>query len=183
MTYQPKRDFLSTFFDTVLSSLGKWGGATKDGFTVYARPAGNYSGRLTTPVTRDSPIVTNPWGVAASFGPSFVGNSQYLAPGQSYNYVTGQLSDPKLHANTAARLNEAVNQRAVNEAGLTAASYDNARQGPSVLAALDQMYFANQATSVTTSQPLSAFAEINQQGTILGKQPPISRGQLKSSGR
>lgn len=194
MAIQPQRNFLSILFDNI------FGGRS---FQASVSPAGYYSGALNSFVTRENPIVTNPWGVAARLetNPSrramglSSGRAAYtlvsLQPGQSYNYLTGQLSDPNLNANTAKRLNEATNMRAVNQAGFQQASLDSARQSQSVLATLDEMYFANARTQVDNGvAPLTGIAQANEMGvnasgtkTILGtdapKKKPATQTALK----
>lgn len=193
MAIQPQRNILSVLFDTI------FGGRD---FTASINPYGNYSGSFNSYVTRNNPIVTNPWGVSAyartrfssARGLNSAGISDTtvnLAPGQSYNYLTGQLSDPNLNANTAKRLNEATNFREVNQAGLQQASASSARQTQSVLATLDQMYFANVRTQADNgTAPLSQTAQVNEVGintganrTILGadtsKKKPATQTALK----
>lgn len=193
MAIQPQRNFLSILFDTI------FGGRD---FTASINPYGNYSGSFNSYVTRNNPIVTNPWGVSAyvrtrfssARGLNSAGISDTtvnLAPGQSYNYLTGQLSDPNLDANTAKRLNEATSIRAVNQAGFQQASLDSARQSQSVLATLDEMYFANARTQVDNGvAPLTGIAQANEMGvnasgtkTILGtdapKKKPATQTALK----
>ena len=173
MAPQPQRKIGLNFLDELLRRGSK---------QFSLGPYGNYSGSLVATLTQANPIITNPWGVAAREGETYEGGDRpplYLEAGQSFNAVTGQYSDPKLHANTAKRLNDALQQRLAGAAGLGQAQKDSARAAPSVLAALDEMYFANQKTEVTTSYQLSNLAQANAQGlntsgakTILGIQKP-----------
>jgi len=152
---------------------------TTNNAATYVRPVGNYAGEFTKAWTPSDTIITNPWGVQATFG----GNGRfgnglpqiYLAPGQSYDTASGRYNDPTIHAATAARLNTAVQSRAVQEAGLTTADRDTARGSTSVLATLDQLYWGNVNTeaspsSATTNLNLANQTGLNTSGTrtILG---------------
>ncbi len=151
-------------------------------------PYGNYSGSSAYTVTKANPIVTNPWSVAAHFTQPRgerhdkrkpVLTDIYLAPGQSYNFNTGQYNDPSIHNKTAARLNQQVNEIKANEAGLSQVFQDSARQGKSVLATMDELYWGDVRTSASQGQEISlaqqaASGGINTSGkkTILGKVAP-----------
>ena len=155
---------------------------------ISIAPQGYYSGYQNTALNTNQTIITNPWGVSAApeIGLNFL-NPSYdpmpawtLAAGQSIDFRTGRLSDPNLHATTAQRLNNAIQQRQVQEAGLSQASETSARQTKSVLSTLDDLYFANQTTSVPTSEALTAQAQAKQGGldsmnrkTLLGVQKPV----------
>lgn len=161
-------------------------------------PTENYSGYVKFTPTKDNYILTNPWGTGAvnTFGLGFGArdNQSTLAPGQSINLKTGALSDPRLHASTAARLTTESNRRAVQEAGLTEASQTSARSGATVLSSLDDLYFANTATSVpSASAALSQSAQAKQTGidtktrtTLLGiakpNTPVVSTPIIRSRG-
>lgn len=156
-------------------------------------PYGGYSGSSSQTVTKANPIVTNPWSVAAHFtdkrsGERYSGGGKwrndtgtdiYLKPGQSYNFDTGQYNDPSIHNKTAARLNQQVNEIKANEAGLSQVFQDSARQGKSVLATMDELYWGDVRTSASQGQEISlaqqaASGGINTSGkkTILGKVAP-----------
>lgn len=162
-TYQPVRAGL----DILLKDLLKLFGGSS--FVAQGRPYGNYSGNFSSTISENSPIISNPYGVTSKVDlgqESFVYGQKSidLQPGQSYNFLTGQLSDPKLHAQTAQRLNEALQYRVVNEAGLSQATKSTAREQPGVLATLDQLYFGNTSTKAETSFAKSNFALAAEQG-------------------
>lgn len=164
-------------------------GGTPGQFNLELQPQGYYSGYQNTALNDNNTILTNPWGVSAAPAvrqnflspnidpmPDFV-----LQGGQSIDFRNGRLSDPKLHASTAARLNQAIQLRQIHEVGLEQAGETSARQSKSVLASLDDLYFANQATSVPTSEALSSQAQAKQGGldtmnrkTLLGIQKPVA---------
>lgn len=175
-----KRSGLGIVFDNILGGLSNLLG--------NMMPYGNYSGRYSQNVNKDSPIVTNPWSVAAHFRqktdtrperrrpPAF---DVYLAPAQSYNFNTGQYNDPSIHNQTAARLNQQVNEMKVNEAGLSQVFQDSARQGKSVLATVDELYWGDVRTSADQGQEISLAQQAASGGmnmsnkkTILGKVAP-----------
>lgn len=167
-----------------------------------------------TAYSRNNPIVENPWGTVTDvqigakpytqYVPEYSENGSYLwdraidgpryyqtltlQPGQAYNLLTGQFNDPNLHANTAARLNQATALRRVNETGLSKAQQDSARNQPTTLATLDEMYWGSTQTEVTASSSLSNMQQIAAQGinteggkTILGAEPlkkPTSKTAL-----
>lgn len=155
-------------------------------------PYGNYSGAVPYTLSSDNNIVTNPWSVPAHLRnpprhgelnrePSYkLGNvNVYLKPGQSYNFATGQLSDPSIHNKTAARLNAQVNEMKVNEAGLSQVFQESARQGKSVLATVDELYWGDIRTSASQGSELGVMKQAEQAGyntgggkTILGKTNP-----------
>lgn len=170
-----------------LSELLKYGSKQ-----VYLNPFG-YAGGYTKTLTKNDPVITNPYGVKAGESSADRGYDESspfitLEPGQSFNIITGQYSDPNLHANTAARLNASTNQRLAGIAGLGQASQTSARNSTSVLATLDQMYYANQKTNVTTSYELSGLAQAKSQGfnttsnkTVLGVQSPQTTTATKTA--
>ncbi len=163
----PKQDYTRTFNplqiwkDWFNAAIG--GRADINGLTLL--PNGNYKGYQSYRPASDGAILNNPWGVAAFAAPrsrQFQLPGLSLQAGQSFNFLTGQLSDPNLHANTAQRLNNQINQRSANEAGVNTGG-----RGTSVLGTLDQMYFANASTKVQTSYQLSGIQAVNQTGTTV----------------
>lgn len=190
--YQPTKQTLPAndlwqWLQNQLSFVASGGGggprAAKE-VGVSLNPVGNYSGDSYQKLTNSNTVLNNPWGVQAAASPrqDFFGLPSFtLAAGQSLDLKTGRLSDPRLHAGTAARLNQAIQQRQVQEAGLDKAAETTARGKTSVLASLDNLYFANQATSVPTSEALTAQAQAKQGGldsldrkTLLGVQKPAA---------
>lgn len=178
----PQKGILTGFTEWLAQILGNT--AYNGGLSLT--PAGNYSGYVGTNA-RNGGTLYNPWGVSANIGsnidfqdPKFSGT---LAGGQSIDLGSGRLSDPKLHAETAQRLNEDIQRRKAQEAGLIQASQTTARGGASVLASLDEMYLGNTQTKVDNSEELSGFAQAQAVGfnqgrakTILGaadKKKPI----------
>lgn len=151
---------------------------------IWAGPAGNYSGSTSSYSLGNGGYLRNPWGVTANvyttgetqlFGAGVNKILGTLAPGQSLDLGSGQLSDPNLHAGTAYRLNTNVQQRKVNEAGLQQAGATSARETKSVLASLDELYLGNTETQRTTSYEKSGLTMAKEQGfnttntkTILG---------------
>ena len=174
------RSGLGITFDNIIGGLTRLIG--------NITPYGNYSGNSAQTATKENPVVTNPWSVAAHFRqktdtrperrrpPAF---DVYLAPGQSYNFNTGQYNDPSIHNKTAARLNQQVNEMKVNEAGLSQVFQDSARQGKSVLATMDELYWGDVRTSADQGQEISLAQQAASGGmnmsnkkTILGKVAP-----------
>lgn len=183
--YVPKKsssgDTLWKWLQTpVYDYVGGTGWArTKD---LFLAPTGYHTGAFSKNFKMDEGgILTNPYGITSSVSELFSSPMLYLSPGQSVDIRSGRLSDPNLHAGTAQRLNNQIQERRVNEAGLSQASEDSARKSPSVLATLDDLYFANVATSVKTSFELSQLSQAKQEGfnssgtkTILGaSKPPV----------
>lgn len=183
------RSSLSILLDDILAMTRNASYAVSRALQVT--PAGNYSGYSDYSVSQNSPVVTNPWSIGA-----YVRNprtevdrngwnsyalqnpSIYLAPGQSYNFATGQYNDPTIHNKTAARLNQQVNQMKANEAGLSQVFQESARQGKSVLATVDELYWGDARTSADSGSELSMMKQAEQGGyntaggkTILGKKP------------
>ena len=175
--------YINQFADNPVS-----GYANPESFILQA-PYG-YSGTYKFTPTADNYILTNPWGVQAAntlgqdaaigFGSN--SNTAYLAPGQSINLKTGALSDPNLHAATAYRLTQEANVRAVKSQGLEAATQGSARNKPTTLSALDDLYFPNARTEVTKPKiALTGLAEASQGGldsssrqTLLGMRKPTT---------
>lgn len=174
-----ERSGLGVFLDYVLGALSS--------FTGVIRPYGDYSGASRQIVSSSNTVITNPWGVSAHYlkdarDPDIPSSLRkqpnidiYLKPGQSYNFLTGQYNDPSIHEKTAARLNEQVNQRKVQEAGLDQASQTSARSGKSILATIDELYWGDTRTSASAGKKLGLEDEAKQVGinttgtrTILG---------------
>lgn len=173
MTVNPSRDIGSVTFGTLFQDAYK--GLT----SLFAElvPIGNYGGAYGTTLSKDNPTINNTWGVQARLNLGTEGRmgKVILDPGQSYNFNTGQYSDPNISATTAKRLNESTAFRHVNESGLTQANKDSARQSQSVLSTLDEMYIGSYQTDVQTSSQLSNLAQAGEVGlntsgtkTILG---------------
>jgi len=183
------RSSLSILLDDILAMTRNASYAVSRALRVT--PAGNYSGYSDYSVSQNSPVVTNPWSIGAYVrNPSTEGDRNgwnsyaiqnpriYLAPGQSYNFATGQYNDPTIHNKTAARLNQQVNQMKANEAGLSQVFQESARQGKSVLATVDELYWGDARTSADSGSELSMMKQAEQGGyntaggkTILGKKP------------
>ena len=188
--YQPQRQSLASlnlwqWLTSAIATPNGRGGLFQAQMNLT--PIGNYAGETRTVLhPSGNTILTNPWGVAAQARSNIntAPNAPRitLAPGQSVDFSTGRLSDPNLHAGTAAKLNQAMDLRAVQAAGLQQSQQDSARNSISVLATLDQMYFGNVNTSVPTgSAALTGTAQAKQQGfntsstkTILGAQKPVA---------
>lgn len=140
-------------------------------------PLGDYMDSKDAWISKNNSIVHNPWGVAAQF--RFLNRNLLekiggygpvtLQPGQSYNVLTGRASDPNLHAGTAQKLNNATNQRKINETGLATTNQTSARMSTSVLASLDEMYWGNYLTKVETSAKLTGVNAVNEAGINTGK--------------
>lgn len=183
-TPKPQRSSQPGLFDLFSNPWAILRGiATENGFGGTLMPVGNYSGAESVGISKSGNMtITNPWGVAASFGNRLTSLPFNLAAGQSYDFGTGRLSDPNLHPDTARRLNDSVKFRAAGEAGLTKASEDTARNSVSILGTLDQMYWGNQNAQETTSYKLSGISEVAQggldQATILG-----SKAVSRNNGR
>jgi hypothetical protein len=194
--YQAQRESLASLnlwqwlTNAVTQSDGR-GGLMRAGISLM--PVGNYAGDITTVLNpQGNTVLTNPWGVEAQTmgrpGMATGAPTFRLAPGQSVDFSTGRLSDPNLHAGTAAKLNQAMDLRAVQAVGLQQAQQDSARKSMSVLATLDQMYFGNVNTSVPTgSTALTGTAQAKQQGfntsntkTILGTQRPAAAAPVSN---
>lgn len=158
-------------------------------FILRLRPTGNYSGSESPTVSNSSPIVTNPWGTEANLVNKRGGGSLNinLAAGQSINLLTGQLSDPDLNQKTANNLNDAIRVRNAGEAGFQQAGLTSARNSPSILSRIDEMYMGNQNSPVQTGSQitnvnLSNENEVQGSATILGAgakkpvaKPPAAR--------
>lgn len=191
-TKQPVRSGYDVFLKDLLALFG--GSSIRTELSPY----GGYSGLVSGAASSESPIATNPWGTPAQLRYTDSGSRDFrgtggtlvLSPGQSYNFITGQLSDPNLHAGTAKRLNEALQYRTINAAGLEQANKTTARESKSVLATLDEMYFGNVNTEVVTSSARTNLGLANEQGfntdgtrTILGadtgKKPTAAKTPLK----
>lgn len=188
-TKQPVRSGYDVFLKDLLALFGG------SSFQASGSPYGGYSGGFSADISNTNPIITNPYGVTSRVklgGERVLGGSRSidLQPGQSYNFITGQLSDPTLHAGTAQRLNEALQYRTINAAGLEQANKTTARESKSVLATLDEMYFGNVSTEVATSSAKTNLGLANEQGlntdgtrTILGadtgKKPAAAKTPLK----
>lgn len=168
--------------------------------TLSVAPVGNYSGQTQYSVNaRGNTVITNPYGVTAklyttgrqreSQGYSLGG--LYLQPGQSFNLATGALNDPKLHASTAKRLNDAGVVRALNEVGINTGGQTSSRNSKSLLANLDDMYWGNVNTQVAKeSEALTQLTQAKQTGfnttrakTILGTQPPAATATVVAKPR
>ena len=188
-TKQPVRSGYDVFLKDLLALFG---GAS---ILTSGTPYGGYSGGFSSTVSEANPIVTNPYGVTSQVRYTGVNDrggfkgarSIDLRAGQSYNFITGQLSDPNLHANTARRLNEALQYRTVNSAGLDQATKTTARESTSVLASLDEMYLGNASTEVTTSEALTNLSQVKQQGfntssakTVLGTEAKTAASKSKT---
>lgn len=136
-----------------------------------------YSVNMARPViSEDNPIINNPYGselIARIRNVANASDSVSLTAGQSYNFLTGQYSDPNISATTAANLNSALNMRRAQEAGLSQSQATTARQAPSVLASLDEMYWGHYQTKVTTATTLTGLAQANQQGMSEGSNKTI----------
>ena len=180
--YQPKRQTLPDasgiwqWFQNQLGLSYTERRAIPGTVEIGLQPQGYYSGAALFKLDPNNTIITNPWGTTATTQRGYTGPPITLEAGQSIDMRTGRLSDPNLHAGTAKRLNEAVQKRQVNESGVNTAG-----RGTSVLASLDDLYFANQATSVPTSEALTAQAQAKQGGldsmarkTLLGVQKPLT---------
>lgn len=151
---------------------------------ILASPVGPYSGGFTQTLSPEGKTtIENPYGTGLQIGSldSPLPFNIVLSPGQTLDLKTGRLSDPNLHAGTAQRLNNQIQSRQVKEAGLSQAESASARTAPSVLAAIDDLYYANTKTSVQTSLELSQLSLAKQEGfnssgtkTILGAaKPPV----------
>lgn len=176
------RSSLGLLLDSILAlTRGAGYAASRE---LQVTPAGGYSGHSKYSVSQNSPVVTNPWSVGAyvrdpdsgGWNFSLPEPSVYLKPGQSYNFATGQYNDPSIHNKTAARLNQQVNQMKVNEVGLSQAFQESARQGKSVLATVDELYWGDVRTSAKAGSELGTMQQAKQGGynteggkTILGK--------------
>jgi predicted S18 family serine protease len=172
---QPQRGILQGFSEWLQQVLA----APRNTFLGSGRlsltPYGNYSGGFTTNV-RNVDVIRNPYGVASRLTSdidSAVNFSALLQPGQSVEVSSGRLSDPKLNATTAKRLNEDLQQRRVQEAGLQQAAQTSARESRSVLATLDEMFLGNTATKVETGQKRTGFSLAKEIGFNEGRQKTI----------
>lgn len=162
-------------------------------------PVGYYSGETSYNINpTGNTVVTNPYGVAAKLYTTGRGRESssslgglYLQPGQSFNLATGALSDPKLHAATAKRLNDAGVVRALNEVGINTGGETSSRNSKSLLANLDDMYWGNVNTQVAKeSAALTQLTQAKQTGfnttrakTILGAVPPPAAVVVKPRNR
>lgn len=183
------RSSLSILLDDILAMTRNASYAVSRALRVT--PAGNYSGYSNYSVSQNSPVVTNPWSIGAYVrsprkdweyfrpNPYALQNPRiYLAPGQSYNFATGQYNDPTIHNKTAARLNQQVNEMKANEAGLVQASETSVRGKKSILATVDELYWGDVRTKANQGTALSLQKQAQQGGinttgtrTILGEKP------------
>lgn len=186
--YKPTKQSASFDFWSWINTpvLGLFGNTLRYGTekVIITSPVGNYSGGFAQTLSPEGKTtIENPYGVGLKIG-SLEGPLPFnitLSPGQTLDLATGRLSDPKLHAGTAQKLNNQIQSRQAKEAGLSQAEVTSARTSPSVLATIDDLYYANTRTSVQTSFELSQLSQAKQQGfnssgtkTILGAtKPPV----------
>lgn len=171
MTYRPSRDYLAfTGFnaeirDNLLNPRTGPGSARPNRPPPAAglRPYGSYGGLVSTSaqtLKENGGIVTNPWGVPAEL----TNFRLLLAPGQSVNLRTGQLSDPNITPALAKQLNANADFRAVNAAGLSAASAKTLRTQQSTLATVDQYYMGNQNWLTGSGAKLTGIDAVKEVG-------------------
>jgi len=162
MTYKPSRDYLN-FTGEARNEISNYYNQNYRFGTLTVKPAGMYSGYLEFSdqgITNKRDVITNPWGVEAFIKQLGI----TLAPGQSVNLKSGQLSDPNITPGLAKQLNANADFRAVNAAGLQAATATTARTQQSTLATMDQYYWGNQNSPTVTGTPLTGIDAIKNQG-------------------
>jgi len=170
-TYQPTIRTGTVTFDQLVKQFYGAVDSAAASFSYYIQPNGGYSGHQDGTVTAQNGNIINPWGVAAT---AYISPNGYRGGGPeipislpastSYSLGSGRYDDPNLSATTAQRLNDAINQRAVDQAGFSASQATTARSAPSVLATLDQMYLGSLRT--TAAGTSSALAGIQQAGAV-----------------
>lgn len=162
MTYKPSRDYLA-FTGSTRQEIDNYYNPNYRFGAVTVKPGGAYSGYLEFTdrnIAKKQDVITNPWGVEAFIKQLGI----TLAPGQSVNLKSGQLSDPNITPALAKQLNANADFRAVNATGLQAATATTARTQQSTLATMDQYYWGNQNWLSDSGTKLTGIDAIKDQG-------------------